>query len=258
METKTPSSVYGPVKSWRLGRSLGIDILCTDSICSFECVYCQLGKINVVTSERAVFVTTEKIMSDLDASDWRNADVVTYSGSGEPTLALNLGESIVAVKEKTGLPVIVLTNSTLLDQESVRNELLLADRVFCKLDAWNEDDLSRIDRPAPGISLSGIIEGIRALREVHPGVIAIQTMLLKEYSDEELSEYSKIVREIAPDEIQLNVPSRAVPVDYVTASRGNAELIDIETRRLSVLPREKLLHAAELIGSLSGISVVVK
>ena len=107
MTNSIPSSIYGPIRSWRLGWSLGVDVLCVDSICSFECVYCQLGKINRVTTGRDIFVSTEKILSDLKNSDWQNADVITFSGSGEPTLAKNLGEIIEKIKELTGKPIVV-------------------------------------------------------------------------------------------------------------------------------------------------------
>jgi len=95
-EMSTPSTVYGPVDSWRVGRSLGVDLLCDTSVCSFRCVYCQLGAINLHTSERRVYVKTERVLADLEASRWREADVITLSGSGEPTLAANLGEVIRA------------------------------------------------------------------------------------------------------------------------------------------------------------------
>src|SRR3954469_4255013 len=83
-ETSAPPTVYGPVESWRVGSSLGVDLLCDTSVCSFRCVYCQLGVINLHTSERRVYVETKRVLSDLSASRWREADVITLSGSGEP------------------------------------------------------------------------------------------------------------------------------------------------------------------------------
>src|SRR5947209_19916192 len=85
------STVYGPVNSWRVGRSLGVDLLAVNSVCSFRCVYCQLGRINVHTDERRVYVPTLKVLADLRASAWLEADVVTLSGSGEPTPAAHMG-----------------------------------------------------------------------------------------------------------------------------------------------------------------------
>ena len=131
MSNLPTSTIYGPVKSWRVGQSLGVDLLFKTSICSFRCIYCQLGKIELPTRERQIYVPTEKVLEDLEASDWRSADVITLSGSGEPTLALNMGEVIRALKERTGKPVMVLTNATTLGDPQVRKELAEADRVFC-------------------------------------------------------------------------------------------------------------------------------
>ena len=189
MKNSIPNSIYGPVESWRLGRSLGVDVLCVDSICSFECVYCQLGKINRVTTKRDVFVSTEKVLQDLENSDWKAADVITFSGSGEPTLAKNLGEVIEKIKEITGKPIIVLTNSTLLNLPEVRKEIALADKIFCKLDAWSDETLRRIDRPHKGISLESIISGIRLLRREFKGFLAIQTMILRPPKEFEIAEF---------------------------------------------------------------------
>jgi wyosine [tRNA(Phe)-imidazoG37] synthetase (radical SAM superfamily) len=179
MTNETASTIYGPVRSWRLGLSLGVDLLCVDSICSFECVYCQLGKINRVTTRREVFVSTAKVLEDLRNSDWRSADVITFSGSGEPTLAANLGEVIEKIKQITQKPVVVLTNSTLLRDEQVRRELLKADKIFCKLDAWSDEMLKRANHPHAGISLEPIVSGICALRREFDGFLAIQTMILR-------------------------------------------------------------------------------
>ncbi len=253
-----PSSIYGPVKSWRLGRSLGVDVLCVDSICSFECVYCQLGKINRVTSERSIFVSTEKIIEDLLASDWESADVVTFSGSGEPTLASNLGEVIAEIKRITGKPVIVLTNSTLLYQPAVRHDLRQADRVFCKLDAWSEETLRRFDRPAPGITLTSIVEGIKALREEFSGQIAIQTMLLKRPDGDDLEKLAEMLKSIAPDEVQLNLPTRPVPREYFLETRGNEVVFDESFTKLKTITKDDLESVAADLRRLTGLEIVTR
>ena len=215
------SSIYGPVKSWRLGWSLGVDVLCVDSICSFECVYCQLGKINRLSTKRDVFVSTDKVLEDLKTSDWQKADVITFSGSGEPTLAANLGEIIEKIKEFTHKPIVILTNSTLLHQPKVRKELLPADKIFCKLDAWSDDSLRRFDRPHNGVSLEKIITGIHHLRQEFAGFLAIQTMILRLMNDFEIEELSEIFKLIKPDEVQLNLPTRPIPKEYFLDTRGN-------------------------------------
>ncbi|HYY97718.1 MAG TPA: radical SAM protein, partial [Pyrinomonadaceae bacterium] len=167
--TNDAPTVYGPVDSWRLGRSLGVDLLCVDSTCSFRCYYCQLGRINVHTSERAVFVPTRKVMDDLSRADWGAADYVTLSGSGEPTLAANIGEVIREVRRVTGKPVAVLTNAAHLESPHVRRDLLEADSVFCKLDAADEETFGRINRPVGGLTLRGVVGGIKQLRAEYAG-----------------------------------------------------------------------------------------
>ncbi|HEX8117001.1 MAG TPA: radical SAM protein [Pyrinomonadaceae bacterium] len=172
------STVYGPVNSWRVGRSLGADLLCAESVCSFRCVYCQLGRINVHTAGRRIFVPTERVLEDLRASDWRGADVITLSGSGEPTLAANLGEVIRRIKLLTCKPVVVLTNSAHLWDARVRRELSRADAVFCKLDAADEETFRRVNRPVEGVTLRNVFEGIRRLRAEYAGRLCVQLMLL--------------------------------------------------------------------------------
>src|SRR5437764_5838293 len=120
---ESSKTVYGPVCSWRAGLSLGVDLLSVNSICSFRCLYCQLGKINLHTTKRKVYVPTERVITDLLRSSWHVADIITLSGSGEPTLAANMGEVIRQIKTLTGKPILVLTNATTLGDRSVRREL---------------------------------------------------------------------------------------------------------------------------------------
>lgn len=250
------STVYGPVDSWRLGRSLGIDLLCVDSICSFDCVYCQLGKIDVLTSERSIFVTTEKILDDLQRSDWQTADVVTFSGSGEPTLALNLGQAITSVKKLTGKPVAVLTNSSLLWRGDVRDDLAAADKVFCKLDAWSNDVLARVDRPVGGVTLDTIVNGIKQLRAEYDGSLGIQTMLLAAPTPNELEQIACLYSEIRPDEIQINLPLRPIPTEWKIEARGNLEEAGSWNRKLKTITESEASRIGREIAGMTGLTVV--
>ena len=124
------SIIYGPVASWRLGRSLGIDLLSVkEKTCSFNCVYCQLGKTTLLLSERREFVSLVELTRELDSVTKIGADYVTFSGTGEPTLASNLGRAIEVVRSIVQLPVAVLTNSSLMSSGDVRCELAKADVV---------------------------------------------------------------------------------------------------------------------------------
>ncbi|MFN7931541.1 MAG: radical SAM protein [Blastocatellia bacterium] len=251
------STVYGPVNSWRVGKSLGIDLLFTNSICSFRCVYCQLGKINEHTAVRKIYVPTEKVMTDLQASAWHEADVITFSGNGEPTLAANLGEAIQQIKAFTGKPIIVLTNATLLNDPAVRNDLQAANKIFCKLDAATDHTLQLVDRPVAGVTVRSIIEGIKALRQEYRGHLAIQTMLLP-VNENEITALAALLNEIRPDEVQLNTPSRPVPREWIFESRGNHQATFENAAKLRVPSSEKLTAIEQQLRALTGLAITLK
>lgn len=249
------STVYGPVRSWRVGMSLGVDLLFTASICSFRCVYCQLGKIQVPTLERRVYVPTERVMADLAASDWQAADIVTLSGSGEPTLALNMGEVIDGIHAMTHKPVMVLTNSTMLGDPAVRRDLARADKVFCKLDATNDRLLQMVDRPVEGVTFDSLIEGILAFRAEYKGYLAIQMMFMP-MNRKEVEEFAALLRRIAPDEVQLNTPMRPVPQEWFIEARGNHDQAPYPAVPLKHLTREEALQVEAELRELTGLKIV--
>lgn len=214
------STVYGPVRSWRLGSSLGIDLLYSTSICSFRCVYCQLGKIEIPTIARQQWVSTATVVADLEASPWQKADVITFSGNGEPTLASNLGECLRAVKERTDKPLVVLTNGTLLSDPQVRADLQAADRVYVKLDAASNQGLKIVDNPVAGVTIEGIVAGAMQFREEYQGFLAIQSMIMP-MNLSEIDGICELIRQLRPDEVQLNTPLRPVPRAWYPESRGN-------------------------------------
>src|SRR5687767_11555233 len=234
------STVYGPVDSWRLGRSLGVDLLCVDSVCSFRCVYCQLGRVNVRTAERRVFVPTARVLADLRRSARHEADCVTFSGSGEPTLAENLGEVMREVKRLTALPVNVLTNSAQLASARVRRDLRGADAVFCKLDAGEEETFRIINRPVEGVTLRSVVEGIKRLRAEYAGRLVVQTMLTA-LNVGQASELSRLLGEIQPDEVLLGAPTRPVPREWHAGARSNLRADDpAHGSRLRQLPASQV------------------
>jgi wyosine [tRNA(Phe)-imidazoG37] synthetase (radical SAM superfamily) len=257
MSNLPTSTVYGPVKSWRVGQSLGVDLLFQSSICSFRCIYCQLGKIEIPTNERQVYVSTEKVMEDLEASDWRSADIITLSGSGEPTLALNLPEVIAGLKARTGKPVMVLTNATMLLDPQVRRDLKGADKVFCKLDASDDRMLQLIDRPVEGITLRGIVDGIKALRAEYPGYLAIQSMFMPQ-NMKDIEAYAGLLNEIRPDEVQLNTPLRPVPKGWYIEARGNhdRESAPYQAFELKHLDKDQAVALEATLRELTGLKIV--
>jgi len=206
-------AVYGPVSSWRLGRSLGIDLICKPKkVCSFDCIYCQLGKTKRKTLERKVYVKTEKVLKDLEEVLPKiKADVITFSGTGEPTLAKNLEEIIDFLRRKTSLPLAILTNSTLFFDEEVQRALNKLDIVVAKLDASDENSFKKINRPAKGISFEKYLNEIKFFRKNYTGKFALQMMFIKENKNF-AKEMARIAKEIGPDEIQINTPLRPCAV----------------------------------------------
>ncbi|MEO1094977.1 MAG: radical SAM protein [Cyanobacteria bacterium J06638_28] len=215
------SAVYGPVSSWRFGQSLGIDLIGAVSTCSFNCRYCQLGTIEQITAERRHFVPTLKIRAELEQTLWADVDVVTLSGSGEPTLALNLGEVIQVIQTVTSLPVVVLTNGTLLGDRAVQQDLSTAAKVAIKLDAVSSEYWRTLNRPVAGLSLEALLEGIIAFRQRYAGHLAIQTMVMEPWSKSEERRYVALLEAIQPDEVQLNTPLRSRPIDHQIEARSN-------------------------------------
>lgn len=200
--------IYGPVSSWRLGTSLGIDLLSqAEKICTFDCVYCQIGRAPAVYTDRRVYVPTQEIIRELKELPELKIDYITLAGRGEPCLAGNLGEMIVAVKALMSTPVAVLTNATLLNREDVIQELGMADVVVAKLDAWSQGSIGLINNPAAGVLFDGIYQGIRQFRQKYHGKLSLQMMFMPE-NKESAKKMADIAFEIKPDEVQINTPLR--------------------------------------------------
>lgn len=206
------SIIYGPVPSWRLGRSLGVDPVSTrGKTCSFDCIYCQLGRTIYPQTERAEFVTIAQLAKEMEAAKNTVADYVTFSGVAEPTLARNLGQAIQLARSTFHLPVAILTNSSLMPREDTRRDLALADVVVAKVDAPNEELFRQINRPIIHYSLDEILQGIRHFRSEYRGKLALQMMFI-EINRDYASEMARIAEGLAPDEIQINTPLRPCAV----------------------------------------------
>lgn len=201
--------IYGPVYSWRMGVSLGIDPLSTKSkACNMNCVYCQLGKTAHKENRRRIFVPTRELFKEINTlPQGLIFDYITFSGRGEPTLARNLGEMIKTVRKLRTEKIAVITNSTLLNQKSVREDLLLADYIITKMDACSQETLDNIDQPCSGIKFSKIIKGLLQLKQMFTGKLAFQIMFIQK-NKQFAKELSRIAWLMRPDEVQLNTPLR--------------------------------------------------
>ncbi len=253
--------VYGPVKSWRYGRSLGIDPIGRVSTCSFNCVYCQLGEIENLSGDRQCFVATQQILTELKHYEPWDVDVITLSGSGEPTLASNLSEILSGIKQLTGKPTLVLTNATCLTSPDVRQALNLADHVSVKLDGLTPEQLQRINRPIATLTLEEILTGIQSFNAQYPGELSVQTMVLQPWTTAQIETYGALIQAIAPHEVQLNTPSRPKPLQRELDGRGNhtgQPYGDRPTVQIKCVGRDVLQAMAKTIEIQTGIPVRLK
>ena len=211
--------IFGPVPSRRLGISLGVDLV-THKICSLDCVYCECGKTTNLTLQRRPYVSFEAIKKELDHY-WKhneNPDYITFSGSGEPTLNQDIGRVIAYIKtQKPGVKVAVLTNSTLLKDPKVRQELSLADLVVPSLDAVSPSAFIKVNRPVKNLSVEDIIQGIQTFAENFPGKIWLEVFILPGVNDnrEELLELRELILGIGPEMVQLNTLDRPGTVSHI-------------------------------------------
>ncbi len=205
--------IFGPVSSWRLGASLGVDPLsCEEKVCSMDCVYCQLGSCSQLINERKVFLSTEELLKEVKLVGECDIDYVTFSGAGEPTLAKNLGEMIEGVRSIRKDKIAVITNATLIDQDDVKNDLNLADFVLAKVDAATQETFEKVNHPLKGVQLKAVLEGLSSFRKSFKGKFALQIMFIED-NRHEVAQIAEIARSLEPDEVQLNTPLRPCDVD---------------------------------------------
>jgi wyosine [tRNA(Phe)-imidazoG37] synthetase (radical SAM superfamily) len=218
--------IYGPVPSRRLGRSLGVDLV-PFKTCTYDCIYCQLGRTTRQTIRRRRWLETAEVVGRVREKLDTDPAVIAMAGSGEPTLHAGLGEVIDGIKALTEVPVAVITNGSLLGLPAVQRELAAADVVLPSLDAADAEMYRVVNRPHPGLSFTHLIEGMAAFRRGFAGEIWLEVMLLDGLSgtDEHVEQLASLAARIEPDRVQLNTvvrppadaAARPVPGDRLAA-----------------------------------------
>ena len=205
------SHLFGPVPSRRLGLSLGVDLV-PPKTCTFDCLYCEVGRTTHLTLTCRPYRVAEIIreLEDYLAGQPRALDYITLAGSGEPTLNAGIGEIIAAVKNLTATPVALLTNGSLFYLPEVRAQVAAADVILPTLVAAREETFRQINRPHAGLTLDLVITGLKALRQEFAGQVWLEVVLLKGMNDnpEELAAVKSLLAELAPDRVQLNTAVR--------------------------------------------------
>ncbi len=215
---------YGPVPSRRLGKSLGINNI-PPKICTYSCVYCQLGRTLNMKLERKKFYEPEKLLESIKkkVKEARNnnehIDFLTFVADGEPTLDINLGMEIKLVKS-LGVKTGVITNSSLIYREDVISDLSHADWVSLKIDAVNEDTWKKIDRPHGLLDLDKILEGIKVFSNSFNGDLVTETMLIKDINDNQsdLEDVADFISGLKLEKSYLSIPIRPPAEKWVNPS----------------------------------------
>jgi wyosine [tRNA(Phe)-imidazoG37] synthetase (radical SAM superfamily) len=206
--------IFGPVNSRRLGRSLGIDLF-SDKICNLNCIYCEVGATASPVRQRAFYTSTHAIIEEINAfcADARrldSVDVLTVTAKGEPTLHQGLGEILRHIKRVTDKPVVVLTNGTTLMDQDVRQELMVADIVMPSLDSARIESFCKIDRPAAGMDVQEIIQGLALFSREYPGRLHLEILFVENCNDsyQDIEALLAVIKPMRLDRIQLNTVIR--------------------------------------------------
>lgn len=211
MQTIRIRNVFGPIPSRRLGRSLGIDLV-PGKTCSYDCIYCQLGRTEKKTVSRRAFVPMTDILMEVEErlAAGAKADYLTLSGSGEPTLHADCGDIIRTLKTLTHTPIAVLTNASLLWDPAVRDELMAADLVVPSLDSGDSKTFTRINRPHRSLAFDTVVEGLVAFSREFTGQLWLEVFLLAGINDseEQVRRIAAVAERIRTDRIQINTVSR--------------------------------------------------
>lgn len=205
--------IFGPILSRRLGVSLGIDLI-PYKTCSLDCVYCECGKTTQLINKREEFIASEEVINELNGYLKANPklDYITFAGSGEPTLYKDIGKIIRFIKNKyPQYKIALITNSTLLKQEDLLNDIKEIDLLIPSLDAVSEIAFKKINRPSINISVDDILEGIMNLRKYYKGKVWLEIFIVPGINDneEEINNFIKIIKKIKVEKVQLNTLDRA-------------------------------------------------
>jgi wyosine [tRNA(Phe)-imidazoG37] synthetase (radical SAM superfamily) len=240
--------IYGPVRSRRLGRSLGINILPAGrKVCSFDCLYCQYGFSQGKTREEAgkeghVLPTVSEVLGAVERAVltlYPPASYLTFSGNGEATLHPGFKEIVLGLREirdrlcpssKTA----ILSNSTTVNDPLIREALALLDVRIMKLDAGTEEMFAHYNRPAKGITLEDTVAGLAVLKNV-----TIQSLFTKggegNFTPEHLNAWVEQIKKISPLFVQLYTLDRESPTTSLIPV-DKSELLHIQ----SLLERENI------------------
>jgi len=212
--------LFGPVPSRRLGRSLGVD-LTPHKTCSLDCVFCQLGRTTEKTVARQEYVPTDDVLAEL--AEWLErdgqADHITLSGSGEPTLHSGFGKVLEFIRLKAVIPAVLLTNGTMLQLPEVRKAAAYANIVKVSLSAWNQASYEWVNRPHDKLGFDQLVKGQIDFRAQFRGELWMEVFLIAGINSlpTDVGKIAEHAKKIGADRIQLNTVVRPPAEDFAAA-----------------------------------------
>jgi len=218
------SIIYGPVPSRRLGHSMGINNV-PPKICTYSCLYCQLGKTTNMQVEREAFYRVEATAQNVRdkikqvKEKGEPIDYLTFVPDGEPTLDTNLGREIELLKP-LGIKIAVITNASLIWRQDVRRDLKEADWVSLKVDTVSKEIWRRINRPQKSLRLEAVLEGMLEFASIFEGDLTTESMLIQGINDnnEEIERIADFLAELKPNKAYLAIPTRPPARKTITAA----------------------------------------
>ena len=228
-EIKRYRHLFGPVPSRRLGRSLGVDLV-PGKTCSFDCVFCEVGKTTEKTMDRREYIPLDEILGEL--TDWlqsrAEADYITLAGSGEPTLHSRFGEILRFIRKRSSIPTALLSNGTTMHIPDVRRAASAAHVVKISLSAWDQASFEKINRPFSGLKFEQIVEGQRAFRGEYRGELWVEVFVVDGINADpaQIEKIAALVHGVKPDRIHLNTVHRPPAVEG-TLSVPESRLLEL-------------------------------
>lgn len=262
--------ILGTVKSRRLGRSLGVNLI-PGKICSLDCIYCEAGRTQILTTERQDFFHAEEVIEELRCYINENPDIdfITYSGMGEPTLHSKLGEISRYIKEEFGqYKLALITNGTLFYREDVRRDAMFTDLVMPSLDAVSDLVFNKVNKPESSLNNEKIIDGLCEFKREYKGQMWLEFFVVPGINDSvsELKLMKEAIIKINPDRLQLNSLDRPSPGNNVMiADRNYLEKLKyyfsdtgILTEVISRIPQKNGVIEEEILKLLGNKDVAIE
>jgi len=247
--------IFGPVRSRRLGVSLGINLLPVDSkVCSFDCIYCECGLNPEKREKKAELPSRAKVFEDLDAKLKRMTesgmppDVITFAGNGEPTLHPEFAgiiDDTIQLRDRycPEARIAVLSNASRINNDSVFNALLKVDDNIQKLDSGLEHTILLLDRPNYKFSLGKTADDLCRFK----GKVIVQTMFVKgsfdgvevdNTTEEDIASWLEILKKIKPSSVMIYTIERdtpfetlnKVPLDILNEIAARVNAIGLKTQ----------------------------